>query len=158
MKSVGDPSRTMRQSTGTGSPMKDYADFSTLAAIYLEDSYVLDVQQRAESLSFLLEAVLTPNHPRYRTPLPGEQYCYVRARLSIVSATRVNWLCRNEVRNVDPDGEVDLGNIDSMKYNDGWYEIVGEWGHVRVRSDADPQLIFSENAQFGEGGAELQRD
>lgn len=35
-----------------------------------------------------------------------------------------------------PDGEIDYGNIDSFVWSPSWFEIQGEFGHVRV--DADP--------------------
>ena len=43
--------------------------------VYLPDSWVLAVETDATRVCFVLEAVLTPEHPRYYSPpKPGEQY------------------------------------------------------------------------------------
>lgn len=63
--------------------MKDYTEFPDLAGVYLEDSYALGITETPDSLAFTLEAVLTPDHPNYHEPKPGEKYCYVNANLTI---------------------------------------------------------------------------
>jgi hypothetical protein len=120
--------------------MRDYLEFPALSQIYLEDSYVLAIAQTSDSVTFSLEVVLTPNHPSYHDPRPNEQYCYARGRLVIPLATEINWVNRTDVLYTDPDGQVDQGNVDSMKYEDGWYDISGDWGRVKIRSNAEPQF------------------
>ena len=47
--------------------------------VCLPDSWVLGVETDATFVSFLLDAVLLPEHPRfYSPPKPGEQYAYAR--------------------------------------------------------------------------------
>lgn len=122
--------------------MKDYPEFSDLAEVYLEDSYVLSILEGGTTIAFELEVVLTERHPRYHTPVGDEQYCYAHALLVIDDATDIVWLQRNDVHNVDPDGTVDLGNIYSLRYLHHRYEVTGEWGEVSVNSKTDPRLVF----------------
>lgn len=53
--------------------MKNYTDFADLAHVYFEDSYVLAIDETPDSLSFKLDLVLTPSHPRYHEPRADEQ-------------------------------------------------------------------------------------
>lgn len=55
----------------------NYWQFPGFENIYLEDSYVLSINDKT-SIQILLEAVLTENHSLYTQPLPEEQYCYRR--------------------------------------------------------------------------------
>ncbi|WP_156365190.1 hypothetical protein [Sciscionella sediminilitoris] len=51
--------------------MRDYTEFPDLSELYLEDSSVLDAHEEPGSLSFKVDAVLTPENLRY-SPKPGE--------------------------------------------------------------------------------------
>ncbi|MBE1502249.1 hypothetical protein H4696_009349 [Amycolatopsis lexingtonensis] len=124
--------------------MKNYTEFADLAHVYLEDSYVLGIDEAPESLSFTLDIVLTPPHPRYHDPASGEQHCYAAAVLTIAGVRKIEWLSRSTQTYRDATGEEDLGNIDSFQYHDGRYEIAGDWGHVRVHSPAEPRVTFPE--------------
>src|SRR5438309_409967 len=106
-------SATTHRSPGTSERMKNYTDFADLANVYLEDSFVLGIDQKPGALSFQLEAALTPSHPRYHEPKPDEQHCYADATLTIGGATRIGWVTRSSQTSRDATGEEDLGNIDS---------------------------------------------
>ena len=62
--------------------------FDDLRDIYLEDSWVLQVQADGHTLRFVLDAVPTEAHPYYHGPRPDEQYDYRRAGLTIMGR---NW-------------------------------------------------------------------
>ncbi|WP_290061623.1 hypothetical protein [Amycolatopsis solani] len=126
--------------------MTNYTDFPGLANVYLEDSFVLAIDVTPTSLSFRLEAVLTPSHPRYHDPRPGEAHCCADAVLTIAEATKIEWVTRSSQSYRDATGEEDFGNIDSLRRHDGHYELAGDWGHVRIHSKAAPQLTFAEEA------------
>lgn len=113
--------------------MINYQQFPGLAGVYLEDSYVLEIIESPTQLTFTLDAVITPESPAYRPPIPGEQYCYVTARLVFSDVTEVDWVTRNERDYVDATGEHDLGNIDVLKPEGDWLVAEGDWGHVRIR-------------------------
>ncbi|MCR6484077.1 hypothetical protein M8542_14745 [Amycolatopsis sp. OK19-0408] len=123
--------------------MTNYTGFPDLANVYLEDSFVLAIDETPTSLSFRLEAVLTEAHPRYHEPRTGEQYCYADAVLTISEATKIEWITRSSHASRDATGEEDLGNIDDLRQNGDHYEISGDWGYVRVYSTMAPRLEFA---------------
>jgi hypothetical protein len=113
----------------------EYQDaFADLAEIYLEDSWVLDVAATEHGVAFRLDAVLTPDHPRYHSPAPGEQYCYLRSMLTVTSTKR-SLLHRSDAPTAtDASGELDFGNIDVFSAVD-WdgeraWEMSGGWGEL----------------------------
>jgi hypothetical protein len=61
--------------------MVNYSELPGLDGVYLEDSFVLGIGETSNQLVFDLDAVLTPSHPSYAPPHPGEQYCYRRGEL-----------------------------------------------------------------------------
>jgi hypothetical protein len=109
-----------------------YEAFPDLAGVYLEDSWVLEVAPTAEGVSLRLEAVLTPEHPRYHPPALNKQYCYRTGWLTLTSdAIDVRLSGRQPYR--DPDGSQDFGNIDSFDTSaDGAWEMYGDWGSVKI--------------------------
>lgn len=122
--------------------MIDYAKFPELAGVYLEDSYVLAIIERPGALTFMLEAVLTPEHPRYHPPRPGEQYCYANATLTFPDASAVEWIKHSTNRYVDASGEEDLGNIDSLTAERAAYLVDGDWGEVRIFTTSRPRFEY----------------
>ena len=129
------PARHVRAFANGHTPDVDYPDaFADLAEIYLEDSWVLDVAATEHGVSFRLDAVLTPDHPRYHPPARGEQHCYRRATLT-VATTKRSLLTRSDVPGAtDASGELDYGNIDVFSAVD-WegesaWEMSGEWGEL----------------------------
>jgi hypothetical protein len=44
--------------------MKPYHDIPALHSLYLEDSYVMGIEERDGGISFTVDAVLTEDHPR----------------------------------------------------------------------------------------------
>ncbi|MEU5257346.1 hypothetical protein [Amycolatopsis sp. NPDC021455] len=126
--------------------MTNYTDFPDLANVYLEDSFVLAIDETPTALSFRLEAVLTPAHPRYHAPRPDEAHCYADAVLTITDATKIEWIIRSSQPSRDATGEEDLGNIDSLQHHADHYEIAGDWGHVRVYSSAAPRFTLTSEA------------
>lgn len=121
-----------------------YASLPELAGVYLEDSYVLTIDEAPRRFSFTLDAVLTPEHPRYHPPVPGEQYCYARADLTFDDVAEVVWLSRSAVGFTDATGEHDVGNIDSLTVEgQNRYLVEGDWGRVRIRCPRPPRLVLA---------------
>jgi hypothetical protein len=123
--------------------MRPYYDIPELRSLYLEDSFVLEIDERDGGIAFTVEAVLTEDHPRYHEPKPGEQYCYERIVLAFVNVSSVQWLERSEHVFTDVDGEQDLGNIDVLRWDGELYDIAGDWGHVQVHSAAPPDVRYA---------------
>ena len=46
---------------------------------YLPDSWILDLNFDGDSLRLTCDLVLLESHPLYSSPLPAEQYSYLRA-------------------------------------------------------------------------------
>ncbi|MBO0804804.1 MAG: hypothetical protein J2P25_17240 [Nocardiopsaceae bacterium] len=116
----------------------NYETLPTLDGVYLEDSYVLSIDETPHSLTFRLDAVLTPEHPLYHEPRPGEQYCYADGTLTFGSASQVEWIRRTGVRHRDANDEEDQGNIDYLEFGPAGYHLGGDWGEVRVLSSRPP--------------------
>ncbi len=118
--------------------------FDALAGVYLEDSWVLEVTVQDEGCTFELDAVLTPEHPRYRDPRPGEQYCYERARLTLTSGSAVEFQPDPGPPATDATGEQDWGNIDTFVPVD-WegraaWALGGGWGTLLL---AEPSVTYT---------------
>lgn len=110
----------------------NYYEIQSLSNFYLEDSYVLSINEAVETLIFELEAVLTKNHPQYKEPEKGEQYCYRKASVRFFSVTSIEWLDKRFIGFEDSAGELDYGNIDSFVWDDGSYTLSGDWGRVII--------------------------
>ncbi|WP_223885274.1 hypothetical protein [Nocardia colli] len=106
---------------------------------------MIDIAEDATEIRFVLEAVLTPDHPRYHAPAAGEQYCYVDGELVFGEVRSVEWLDRSFRKYKDATGTEDMGNIDSLTSSDGVYTVVGDWGKVQICTSADPEFRISES-------------
>jgi len=111
-----------------------FVAFDALAGTYLEDSWVLDVQASERECTFRLDVVLTPEHPNYQHPRPGEQYCYARALLRVDSHVAVAFQRGTGPPAIDATGELDWGNIDTFdpvdwEGRDAW-QLTGSWGEL----------------------------
>jgi hypothetical protein len=122
--------------------VKQYYEFPDLAAVYLEDSFVLAVDEASDAVSFTIDAVLTERHPEYRPPSEGERYCHRRASLIIDGATAIHWVRRGDQVFTDANNETDLGEIDAMTYQDDHYDMEGSWGNVHIFTRHPPRLVL----------------
>ena len=113
--------------------------------VYLEDSYVLDIRTDSTSVEFSLCVVLTEEHPLYRAPLAGEQYCYRRGLLRFPHVERVEWMEKSIMPSTDATGAVDYGNIDEFYLADGHYYLRGDWGRLEIKS-SPPSLQVQNSA------------
>ncbi len=100
--------------------------------MYLEDSWVLGIKTDERSVEFRLELVLTPEHPAYHDPLPGERYCYRRAKVTIENPRSVRWVSVDMRPYRDATGEVDYGSIDAWSLEGDVSHIEGDWGELEV--------------------------
>ena len=113
-----------------------YAQLPGLEYIYLEDSYVLEIKECESRLVFLLEAVLTEQHPLYLLPVADERYCFRRAILEFPAVKRVIWIRKHFKPYRDSSEKVDYGNIDVFYAQDEAYRLEGDWGQVEIYSGA----------------------
>ncbi|SOD73463.1 hypothetical protein SAMN05892883_2759 [Jatrophihabitans sp. GAS493] len=111
--------------------------FDDLSAVYLEDSWVLAVAAAASQIRFILDAVLTPDHPSYSVPSVNEQHCYCRGTLTIRSVDPIDFVPSGQPGTHDPSGEIDFGNIDTFRRVElagvSVWQLAGDWGTASVR-------------------------
>ncbi|MBX8502722.1 hypothetical protein [Pseudomonas lijiangensis] len=86
----------------------NYFEIPSLSSIYLEESYVLSVDEREGELAFELDAVLTENHPKYKRPQKGEVYCYRKVSLHFLNVESLEWVDRRFMAYADASGEFDM--------------------------------------------------
>ena len=123
-----------------------YDELAGLEQVYLEDSYVLTIEEGPSDLKFLLDLVLKEDHPEYVSPEAGDQYCYRRAWLVFPNVQRVCWLENTMQPYSDATGSVDYGNIDVLLAQKGHYHVEGDWGTVEVVSSS-PRIKLIEGVE-----------
>ena len=115
--------------------MSDYFGIKGLENFYFEDSFVLAIEESKDELAFLLDLVLTEEHPLYSEPKYDEQYCYKKARLIFKKCEAINWIEKTNNLFSDNSGEIDLGNIDSFEKDGKENHLEGDWGEVILVTD-----------------------
>jgi len=116
--------------------MMSYETIPGLEDLYLEDSFILEVEERAGVLRLHMEFVLTPNHAEYEPPKPGEHHCYRRGVLAFRDVEQASWTGPGLKPSRDANGEIDFGNIDSLVVDGNTYRIEGDFGRVTVLASA----------------------
>lgn len=71
--------------------MNNYFEIYDLKNIYLEDSFVLGIKEKNNEIEFIVDFVLTENHPLYSIPKENENYCYKKGILLFKGVTSVLW-------------------------------------------------------------------
>ena len=117
--------------------IKQYFDFPDFEYLYLEDSWVLQIESQSNDLEFTLDAVLTEEHP-FSKPLIDEQYCYRKTKIIFQNCKNINWIERSANYNKDSKGEIDYGNIDWFYYQNKTFCIGGEWGKLEI---IEPEIL-----------------
>jgi hypothetical protein len=112
-----------------------YTSLPGFENVYLEDSWVLDIEAHPARLTFKLEVVLTPEHPLYAPPRPDEQYCYRASTITFANVRALTWTDQGQPPAVDASGEADFGHIDSFIVAAGHCRLEGDWGQIKVESD-----------------------
>jgi hypothetical protein len=118
-----------------------YYEIPGFEEVFLEDSWVMDIQDHPSGVTFFLNAVLREKHPLYQPRLPGQQYCYRGAHLKFRNPSKVNWVRKTMSPAVDATREIDFGNIDMFYFFSGHYYLSGEWEELDVVSAA-PTIEF----------------
>ncbi len=110
-----------------------------LSDIYLEDSYVLEIRERASEIEFEMEFVLRENHPYYTEPKSDEMYCYRQGIIRLKSCVDVKW--ENKPYALRPRLEdKDYCNIDAFYRDGNKIFIEGDWGALSLV--ADEVMVF----------------
>jgi len=123
--------------------MNSYYKWHDFKNVYLEDSFVLEIDETDDELSFILEVVLTENHPLYTPPNSDKQYCYKKGEIVFQELQSVKWINRNTRPFIDANGSEDYGNIDFFTLSPEGYHLSGDWGEIVVKS-SPVKFIFRE--------------
>ena len=112
--------------------MRPYEQLEGLSQLVLEESYVLDVEARPGVVRFVVDFVLTDQHPDYRPPPPDETYCFRRGELVFSGVRDVAWSGQGTPPAHDASSEIDYGSIDSLRWEPSRYELEGDWGRMEI--------------------------
>ena len=123
--------------------MTDYWSIPALENIYLEDNWVLSISAQPGSLVLVIDLVLRDQHPAYRTPSPGDQYCYRRGILRFDGVTMLSWSGQGAPPAVDATGQPDFGSFDQFEVEGAGCRLSGDFGLIEVQSDL-PTLELTE--------------
>lgn len=121
--------------------MSKYYEWDNFNNIYLEDSFVLGIDESEKQVSFTLEMVLTEDHPMYSPPRKDEQYCCKKGKIVFQDLKGVRWLNKNMQPFTDANESKDYGNIDSFELSSEGYHLLGDWGEVIINS-SEPRVVW----------------
>ena len=111
----------------------NYFDLDCFKGLFLEDSFVFQIIELPELISFQVEFVLTEDHPEYKEPLDNEMHYYRFGEINFKDLKQVIWKFRNQKAvSIDANGENDLGNIDLFLKSGDDYTLEGDWGCVII--------------------------
>ncbi|MEU5565582.1 hypothetical protein [Micromonospora musae] len=116
--------------------------FSGLAAVVLEDSWVLSLDASLTELSFVLDLALTPAHLAYIAPARGQACCFAKGTLRFKSESAVLVRRSSLPPATGAAGELDYGHIDTfqqMGSGDATWALTGDWGEALVR---EPRVLI----------------
>lgn len=106
-----------------------------LEHVDLGESWVLGIETESNRVCFLLDAVLTRDHPRfYWPPKPNEVNALARLRWCLAGEVHWNDGPNLDRPTVDPDGSSDYGQVDVFLASEDMrnFALEGDWGSVVV--------------------------
>ncbi|MGE0880264.1 MAG: hypothetical protein AB7L13_18860 [Acidimicrobiia bacterium] len=112
--------------------MRPYHLLAGLEDVYLEDSYVLDIEAHVTDIRITVQAVLTESHPQYTGRKPGKQHCYRKVVLLFEGFGSYTFQANARSRSIDPDGTVDYQNVDAFTWDESGFALEGSWGSLRT--------------------------
>lgn len=119
--------------------MSKYYEWESFKNLYLEDSFVLRIENSEKQIVFTVELVLSEEHPKYSPPNQGDQYCYKKATIIFGGLKSTEWIERNSQSFIDADNSKDFGNIDVFEQTPEGYHLSGDWGEVKI--DSNPPAL-----------------
>ena len=108
----------------------DWRQLQEFAGVDLSKSFALSWRMDSETLVLDADVLLLPDHPFYEKPRPAEKVCIRAAVIEFPYCEAVSH--DGEDQDVD---SLQHGAIETLRVRDGVYEIVGEFGTVRIDSE-----------------------
>lgn len=102
--------------------------------LHLEESSVFSIRESDSEIGFEMEFVLNERHARFSAPLPNQQHCYRRGRMTFHDVTEVKWTNKRTELSAEPGEQGDLGKVDSFLLDTGTYKLKGPWGRLELRA------------------------
>jgi hypothetical protein len=121
---------------------KEYFLLNSLQNLYLEESYVLGIEETKNTIIFKMEFVLCQNHPLYQPKKIQEQYCYRKGALIFKNILNYSWIHKNLRPSFDANKEADFGNIDHYFFHENVHHLEGSWGEIIIKTDVAPEVIY----------------
>jgi hypothetical protein len=124
--------------------MRPYTDLPGFENVLLEGSWVLDIEAHPKKLTVRVDIVLTPEHPAYAPPKPGEMFCYRTGAIRFRDVDRLPWSGQELQPAKDATGEVDWGHIDQFEWGSEEYQLIGDFGRIALHAKAVSVELGSE--------------
>ncbi len=119
----------------------DWRKLREFAGVDLSKSFVLSWGFDRDALLIDVDLLLTPEHPFYEEPRPAEKVCIRPATIEFPFCESVR-LNGSDTNSRTAEAIAGFGNgaiIGLKRMNDGPYEIVGDFGTVRI--DAERPIL-----------------
>lgn len=103
-----------------------------LFGVIIEDCYVLGWKLSHSDFRIDLELSLHPGNPHFSKPQKGEWACYKPGHFLLMNCQIIEANSMSDFPiNIDPDGSLDYGSLDSAAISGGYIEVWGPFGGVR---------------------------
>lgn len=122
----------------------NYFELDEFQNIYLEDSFVINIQETKSDITFNCDFVLLEKHKLYSIPKNDEQYCYLKGYIRLSNIYQINWIKRNENVFSNDCYDNDYGNIDIFHIDNEKYYLQGDWGEVVIYSKNIELKLFND--------------
>ncbi len=116
-------------------------ELDAFSNVNLADSFLLNIVESPNQISFFIEAKLDEAHRAYQAPMTDARGCYRNAELIFPNVRSIVWEKKRLSPILDQNNAVDYGGIDLFECLGEEYRLSGEWGTVKILSDK-PQLIL----------------
>jgi hypothetical protein len=114
----------------------DWRQLREFAAVDLDQSFILSWHLESETLMIDIDVHLTPEHPFYEKPRPAEKVCIRPAIIEFPFCDKVTGDDDTSYSVSELVERIGHGAIKGLqRYEDGRYEISGEFGTVLVSAE-----------------------
>ncbi len=114
----------------------DWRQLREFAAVDLNQSYILSWHLESETLMVDIDVLLTSEHPFYEKPRPAEKVCIRPAIIEFPFCEEISVDGRVSDDADETSAGLGHGLIESLRrYDDGRYEIKGDFGTVFVSAE-----------------------
>jgi hypothetical protein len=114
----------------------DWRKIREFAAVELDKSFVLTWNFESETLMVDVDVRLSPDHPFYEKPRPAEKVCIRPAIIEFPYCEKLTVEGHSSASVAEMAKGLGHGAVTGLvRYEDGRYEIDGEFGTVLITSD-----------------------